>query len=359
MKIAIDARELLGQPTGVGRYLAGLLDAWTTLPAAQAHDFILCAPEPVDARFVRGRRLEVATGTGTWWEQVVLPRLVRQSRADLLFAPAYTAPLLLSVPIVVTIHDVSFAAQPAWFPRREGWRRRTLTRLSAHRAARVLTVSEFSKDEIARRLGIDPQHIDVVYTGIARSAAEIPIRRSVSPSTVLYVGSLFSRRHIPELISGFAALARRTSGLQLEVVGDNRTTPRVDFDTLVTASGMKDRIRFRSFVSDRELTMLYESAAAFVFLSSYEGFGLTPLEALAEGVPIVVLDTPVSREIYGDAALYVSRPDPILIERALERALTDERERARIIEAGRTVLARYSWSTCAADVLDTLVRAAR
>ncbi len=359
MRVAIDARELLGQPTGVGRYLAGILDAWETLPEAAAHDFVLCAPERVDTAMVRAGRAStaIAGGRGTWWEQTVLPRLVRRADADVLFAPGYTAPLLSPTPIVVAIHDVSFAAHPEWFSAREGLRRRTLTRLSARRAARVLTISEFSKREITNRLGVDSATVDVVYPGVAQVAGDTLGSGHTSQPTILYVGSLFTRRHIPELIAGFAALAQRSGDIRLEIVGDNRTTPRVDFEELVAGTTLGGRIRLRSFVPDSELTTLYRSARAFVFLSDYEGFGLTPLEALAAGVPIVVLDTPVAREIYADAALYVSRPDQALIERALGRILTDENERARIMMAGRTVLARYSWRTCAAQVLDILLSA--
>jgi glycosyltransferase involved in cell wall biosynthesis len=359
MRVAIDARELLGQPTGVGRYLSGILDAWETLPSAAAHDFVLCAPEPVDTALLRAGRASttVAGGHGTWWEQTALPRLVRRTRADVLFAPGYSGPLFCPSPVVVAIHDVSFAAHPEWFSPREGLRRRAITRLSARRAARVLTISEFSKREIVARLGVHAKKIDVVYPGITMADDDSRGSPRQGPPTVLYVGSLFTRRHIPELISGFAALARRTADVRLELVGDNRTTPRVDFDRVVANSGIVDRIRLRSFVSDQELGALYRSARAFVFLSEYEGFGLTPLEALAAGIPIVVLDTPVAREVYDDAALYVRRPDPVLIEAALERILTDQAERIRIVAAGRAVLARYSWCACAEQVLDVLVRA--
>ena len=356
MRVAVDARELQGQPTGVGRYLAGIMDEWATLPAAASHDFILFAPSPIDSPLARsGRASTVITGgSGTWWEQRALPRLVRQTHADVLFAPGYTAPLLCRAPIVVAIHDVSFAAHPEWFAWREGLRRRTLTRLAAMRAARVLTISEFSKREIAVRLGIKANKIDVIYPG----APSLSVARTQRHSayTILHVGSIFRRRHIPELIEGFARLARKRTDVRLEIVGDNRTDPRVDIDGLAAASGAGDRIALRSYVPDSQLAALYRSARAFVFLSEYEGFGLTPLEALGAGIPIVVLDTPVAREIYGPAALYIERPDPGLIEAALERILGDEAERARILAAAPDLLARYSWRACAEQVLDVLVK---
>jgi glycosyltransferase involved in cell wall biosynthesis len=365
VRIAIDARELTGKPTGVGRYLAELLSAWSDLPAASAHEFILCATERVVLPRPSALRLTalVEPGHGTAWEQTMLPRLIREARGDVLFAPGYTAPLLTSMPTVLAIHDVSFAAHPEWFSRREGLRRRVLTRLSARRATHVLTVSDFSKREIVRHLGVDQSKVEVIYHGatiLSDVAAAFSRRHSVGATRrpmVLFVGSLFERRHIPELVDGFSRIAHRHPEARLEIVGDNRSRPPVDVEGLARARGTAGRVSAREYVSEPELSELYTHATAFAFLSDYEGFGMTPLEALASGVPIVVLDTEVSREIYGPAAIYIPRPDPVLIEAALEAALFDAGERARILEAAPQVLARYSWQECAHRTLQALLAA--
>ena len=351
MKIAIDARELHGQPTGVGRLLRTLLEEWTRMPAAQAHEFIQLAPA-------------AAGQGGTFWEQLVLPRLVRQARADVLFAPAYSGPMFSPVPMVVAIHDVSFAAHPEWFAWREGLRRRTTTWLAARAAKRVVTISEFSKREIVAHLGVEASQIVVAYPGVTTLTAGtsldtrgVNLKGSRYRCTVLFVGSVFNRRHVPELIEAFALLARSRPDVRLEIVGDNRTTPRVNLEALVQATGLPDRIHARSYVSDHDLPQLYAEAAAFVFLSEYEGFGLTPLEALASEVPVVLLDTPVAREICGDAAIYVTRPDPELVAAALQTVLFDAAERERILNAASRVVTRYSWATFAEHVLAALIEA--
>jgi glycosyltransferase involved in cell wall biosynthesis len=356
MRIAIDARELVGTPTGVGRYLSQILSAWTKLPGAAAHEFILCSP---DARSDAGwAPLNVshlsAGGHGTLWEQLVLPGLIRKARANVLFAPAYTAPLATSVPVVLTVHDVSFVAHPEWFSWREGFRRRVITKASARRAARVLTQSDFTKGEAVRYLGLDQDRVDVIYLGTTtlRTHAE-------REPLVLYVGSLFNRRHIPALIEGFAQLAKRHGSARLEIVGDNRTMPPIDVDALIARSGAADRIRARQYVSDAELSSLYARASAFAFLSEYEGFGLTPLEAMAGGIPVVVLDTEIAREIYGRAAEYVEHPEPSLIAASLERVLSDHAERHRLVEAGKTQVERYSWDECARRTLQVLLACAK
>jgi glycosyltransferase involved in cell wall biosynthesis len=319
-------------------------------------------------------RVTVATaeGSGPWWEQRVLPRLVRQAGADVLFAPAYSGPLFPGVPMVVTIHDVSFAAHPEWFAAKEGFRRRLTTRLAARRARRVLTVSGFSKREIVRCFGIDPSKVDVVYSGATPFAADVsqggsedPQPRTALPSEpqprtprVLFVGSVFARRHVPELIEGFSRLARRRPDVTMDIVGDNRSRPAVDLAALVRAANVDGRIRLRDYVTDAELAALYRGATAFAFLSEYEGFGLTPLDALGAGVPIVVLDTEVAREIYGPAAVYVPSPDPALVEAALEALIFDSSARAKVLDAAPAVLERYSWHESAQRTLQVLLAAA-
>ena len=125
MRIAVDARELTGRPTGVGRYLSELIARWTDNPAARRHEWVLYAhqrlslPEPFGPATI-----EIVPGNGgTRWEQWSFPRALIRSRADVLFAPGYTAPLTASCPTAVTIHDVSFFAHPQWFSSREGARR--------------------------------------------------------------------------------------------------------------------------------------------------------------------------------------------------------------------------------------------
>ena len=356
MRIAIDARELAGKPTGVGRYLSQILSAWTRLPAAAAHEFILCSPEEQsDAGWAPLTVSQLsATGYGTIWEQLVLPGLLKKSRANVLFAPAYTAPLNSPVPVVLTVHDVSFVAHPEWFSWREGIRRRVITKASARRAARVLTQSNFTKREAVRYLGLDQSRVDVIYLGtttLRTNAEREPL--------VLYVGSIFNRRHVPELIEGFSQLATRHATARLEIVGDNRTMPEIDVDALIAHSGAPDRIRARHYVSDAELSSLYARASAFAFFSEYEGFGLTPLEAMAGGIPVVVLDTEIAREIYGPAATYVAHPEPAMIAGALERVLTDTTERQRLAEAGKAQVERYSWDECARRTLQVLLACAK
>jgi glycosyltransferase involved in cell wall biosynthesis len=358
VRIAIDGRELIGRPTGVGRYVRELLTAWADLPIAADHEFVLCAPETIDPAPFGRLRVSCVTspGSGTLWEQRALPGLVASAKADVLFSPAYTCPLWCAVPIVLVIHDVSFAAHPEWFPWREGLRRRTLTRLGARRATRVITESEFSKHEIVRLLGIPAPRIDVIYLGASALHHSSNGDRSRAP-LVLYVGSLFNRRHIPELIEGFQRLSTRMPEARLEIVGDNRTNPHIDPEQLIVASGISGRARWRSYLQDGDLASLYGAASAFAFLSDYEGFGLTPLEAMAAGIPVVVLDTPIAREIYGPAAVYLERAEPGPIADALERLLVQSDERARFIDDGLKQVQRYSWRECAQRTLQVILAA--
>jgi len=378
MRIGIDARELSGRATGVGRYLAGLLREWTNGERARSHEFVLYAPEPLGITLDAHRfATRIIPGTsGTWWEQMRLPSVAAADHLDVFFAPAYTAPLRLHVPTVVTIHDLSYVAHPEWFRLREGARRRWLTRATAARARAVVTVSEFSKREIVERLGVSEAKVRVVPQGIDAPAGVVARRLRADLSAVarraeaegakagdadprlLYVGSIFNRRRVPDLIRAVAALARRRSGISLDLVGDNRTFPPQDIDRAIANHGMTGRVRWHRYATEEALRDLYARARAFAFLSEYEGLGMTPLEALAVGIPPVVLDTPAARESLEHAAMYVPiNGDVPAVALALETALFDERARARVLDAAPAALAKYEWPHAARETLAVLERA--
>ncbi len=368
MHIAIDARELTGQRTGAGRYLDRLLYYWGVLEHARRHRFTLYAHAPIpDPARALDARIEVLPGRGgTTWEQVTLGAAIRRGRPDVLFAPAYTAPLLVRVPVALTVHDVSFVAHPEWFRPRERWRRRLLTEAAARRAEVVLTVSHFSREEIRRLLHVAASRIVVIRHGLGllddpenedetrQSAAP----RGQRPPTVLFVGSLLNRRHIPELVEAIAIVRRQLPETRLVLVGDNRTWPRQDPAALARKLGIASHVEVRAFVSEVELRRLYAEASVFAFLSEYEGFGLTPLEAMAAGVPPLVLETPAAREIYGNAAHFVAKPDSRDVAEALTTLLTDERSRTALLARAPLVLRRYRWVDAAAATLHAIEGAA-
>ena len=367
MRIGIDARELCGNPTGVGRHLSGLLRAWSTDAAASRHTFVLYAHEQIASPVSHAEVRVIPGSPGTAWEQLALPRAAKPDRLDVFFAPGYTAPLFLETPIVVLVHDVSFAAHPEWFRWKEGLRRRLLTRWSCDHARIVLTVSETARREIISHLGVPDNRVRCIYPGVVALGGESAhLREDASAFAlgasadkmvgkrepmVLFVGSVFNRRHIPDLIRAFKPIARSHPEARLEVVGDNRTYPHEDLPAIAAAEGIASHVSIRPYAHDAALAELYGRARAFALLSEYEGFGHPPLEALGSGVPSVLLDTDVAREVCGDAALYVAKDDIAGTTAALNRLLFDEGVRQDVLRAAPSVLSRYSWTRAAADTL--------
>jgi glycosyltransferase involved in cell wall biosynthesis len=362
LRVGVDARELVGEATGVGRYLGELLLRWTARSDAARRRFVLYSPEALPSSFppdtTEIRMVGAGAGRGTWWEQIHLRRAVRSDPLDVFFAPAYTAPLGTPVPLAVTIHDISFVAHPEWFRAREGLRRRWLTRRTAQSAAVVFTDSQFSRAELETRLHVAPARIVVIAPGVTDRAGDAADRAAREP-IVLFAGSLFNRRRLPDLIAAFAMATTDLPGARLVIVGGDRTWPRQDLASVAAEHGVEGRTEFRRYVPDRELGELYRRASAFAFLSEYEGFGMTPLEALSAGVPPIVLDTAVAREVYGDAAIFVARGDIRGTAAALRRLLTEPSSAAPILASAQAVLGRYSWAAAADRTLEHIERIAR
>jgi glycosyltransferase involved in cell wall biosynthesis len=353
--IAVDGRELVGAPTGVGRYLRELLSVWMRQPTGDEWHVIVPALPADAARFEGAVRCELEPGeAGTWWEQTRLRAAAARLRADVLFAPGYTAPIWAPCPVVPTIHDVSYFAHPEWFPGVSGIRRRLITRLVAGRAPAVVTVSQFSAREIRDHLGVPLDRIHVAPNGAP--PLDPPSDAPRGPE-VLYVGSIFNRRRIPLLLDAFAEVRLEVPDARLTLVGDNRTSPRIDPVREIAARRLTGAAEWLEYVDDETLGGLYRRARVFAFLSEYEGFAMTPAEAIAAGAAPVLLDTEVAREIYGDGARLVP-PSARAIAAAIVPLLRDAGAWRAAIDAGRRRLLRYSWSDSAGIVRQALAKAA-
>ncbi len=367
MLIGIDARELQGRPTGTGRYLRSLLRAWTHVAQDR---FVLYFSGPAPAGplthhpCVARRVLGTRPARGLWWQEFVLPPVVRADRPDVFFSPAYTCPLRLDAPRVTAVHDLSFFSFPEDFSLREGLRRRLLVSASLRASRLVLSCSEFTRREIAGRFPDLAERVLHIPLGADDDLAPAPdpsvarTRLGIAGPMLLTVGSIFNRRRLPVLLRAVARLVRRRPGLVLDVVGENRTHPQLDLQALVHRLDLTRHVRLSGFVSEDGLADRYAAADAAVFLSEYEGFGLPALEAAARGVPLVTSGKPSLGEIFGEAALLVDPQDPDAIARALDRVLGEAPLRARLVEAGRALAARHSWAETAARTREALLGAA-
>ncbi len=367
MIIGIDARELGGQPTGTGRYLHNLLRAWSR---SSTDRFLAYLDEPprtaalATAR-VEWRALAAAHARGIVWQERVLAPAARADGIDVFFAPAYQCPLTLPRPRVTAVHDLSFFSYAPDFGFLEGLRRRLLVAASIRVSRAILACSRFTRDEIARRFPAAAGRVHHIPLGAddllppAPARAEARHQLHVHGPLILWVGSVFNRRCLPELLAAGALLTPRWPNLCIDVVGDNRTHPRRNLAALARQAGLADRVRFSGFVDDSALALRYAAADVVVQLSDYEGFGLPALEAMARGVPVVASNRPALSEVVGDAACSADPRNPRDIAHALAQVIGDGAFAADLRERGRARAARFSWATTAERVLEVLHEAAR
>ena len=307
-------------------------------------------------------RVLPAPHAGTWWEQTALRTAARQEPLDAFFAPAYTAPLGLCVPLALTIHDVSFLAHPEWFRPRERMRRRWLTRRSAaggigrvHRLGRS-RATKSSPHPARLRPGRGDCRLASVR-GIGRPRA----RRERDP-LVLFVGSVFNRRRLPAAhrrVRARHGTPRPTA--RLAIVGANRTWPRQDLRCIAADHGVRERVDVRSYVDDGELAALYSRASIFAFLSEYEGFGLTPLWKRSPPACRSSCSTRRWRARSTARPRSTCRPPPAsrTPPRILRSALDGNAGTQATLRHAGSVLQRYSWDDAAARTLAGIERMVR
>ncbi len=263
-------------------------------------------------------------------------------RADLLHFYDLTGPLLAPwKPFVATVHDVSSA--PGLARRRHAYKR-LVWPWAARRARALVAVSRFAGQETAQRLGIPPEKIEVIHSGpgFMESPAEQDGVAAPEGPYFLYVGDLAGRKNVPFLIRAFDRADLAADLLLVGRADDDYGEIRAELDR----ARRPDRIRLVDGATDRDVDALYRSALALVMPSRYEGFGFTPLEAMARACPVLASDIPAHREVSGSGALLVPLDEGQWAD-SLRRLTADDALRAELRERGRQTVARYSWDETA------------
>jgi len=282
------------------------------------------------------------------WEQTAWPWLARRDGLDLWHSMAFVLPLIRPIPAIVTIYDLSFIYTPEAFP---AWQRLYLKLQSTHacrRAERIITISESGRQDVARRFGVNPERISVVYPGVDPAYRRLPpdevarFRRAhdLPERFVLHVGTLQPRKNIPLLLEAFAQLL--APDVALVLVG-GKGWLFADIFAKVTALGLQERVRFAGYVPDEALPWWYNAASLLVFPSRYEGFGLPVVEAMACGTPVVAANSSSIPEAAGEAALFFEPDDVAALREQMALLLQNSAVSDQLRHQGPIQAKLFSW----------------
>ncbi len=296
-----------------------------------------------------------------------LPRHVRRDRPDLLHVQ-YTGPLFTGVPLVVSVHDVSFLEHPQYFTRFRATQLKITVKRTVERAAAILTPSEFSRDAILRHYHLDEDKVVVVHNAVSsefrpidRQTAQSAVERKfgIPGPFVLMVGDLQPRKNHLGLLKAFEELLRTHPQLphRLVFVGKETWYSR-ELHGALEKSGIADRVHCTGFVEDADLVQFYGACDLFVFPSFYEGFGLPILEAMACGRAVASSETTAMAEVADGAGILFNPDSTEQMVRAMRDVLVDPELRVRLERLGSQRATLFSWERAAERTLDVYARVA-
>lgn len=284
-------------------------------------------------------------------------RFPRLEHSDIVFSPHFNIIETGRTPHVITFHDLSFIHHADFFPlRKRFWHKLQHPLVQAKRAAHLIAVSEFTKNDLAATAGIPPEKISVIYSGIDKQFTRLSARHPrLTFPYLLYLGTLEPRKNISGIIRAFDILKARPQfrDLRLVLAGASGWLYR-DILRAAQQSPHHGHILLWGPVNAEERVLLYNGSEAFVYPSFFEGFGLPPLEAQACGIPAVVAGRTALPEILGEGALYVNPWRTGELADALTEALTNNATRQALRDKGLENVKRFSWERAADATINVL-----
>ena len=368
MRIAIDVRKI--NDFGIGTYLRNLIRHLPRLDSDNEY-YLLCfrRDEELLRSLSSGFRLSfVKAQNYSLSEHVTIPVTLKRIRADLYHAPHYVLPYLTPCRSVVTVHDVIHLLFPQYLPSRFAihYAKHMIGR-ALERAELVMTVSKASKRDLLGFFDVEESKIRVIPNGIDPAMTReldvdevdrVKQRFQLQGRNALFVGNIKPHKNVERLIGAFAKLREdpQFSDVTLILVGDE-ISKYPALRRAVARHKLRANVRFFGFVPELTLVALYRSADVFVFPSLYEGFGLPPLEAMANGTPVITSKISSLPEVVGDAALTVDPYNIDEIAEAMQSIFVDPVLRERLIKKGRIRAELFSWEEAVSQIHATYMAA--
>ena len=343
---------------GLSRYIAGLV---THLPQVDASlDYVALVGDRRVPTPGWERRVSLWGTAGAVsrivWEQSVQTWAARRARLDLLHVPVYVGPPFLSCPLVVTVHDLSFYLYPDLFRNGQRVYLQHFTRQTVRHAAAIIAVSENTRADVVRILGVAPSQVHVIPNGLDEGMQVLPEdqvkvwrhSRGLPDRFILFLGTLEPRKNVPFLLNAYALLS--PSAPPLVIAGGKGWYYDAIYAT-VERLGLSQRVIFPGFVPQEDLAWWYNAAEIFVYPSLYEGFGWPPLEAMACGTPVIVSRSSSLPEVVGDAGVIVDPGDVQGLSDAINELLAEAEQRRAWRAKGLARAKGYSWWATASQTV--------
>ncbi len=299
-----------------------------------------------------------------WYFEWSVTRVLKKIKPDLFFSPDGYLSLRTKVPSVVQFHDLNYEHYPHDVQKKYQWHYKTFFPRFARKAKRIVTVSEFSKQDIVDCYGIDPNRIDVAYNGVNEKFTPISdevqeaIRARYTDGNpyFMFVGSLHPRKNLARLFTAFDLFKSQTpSNVKLLIVGEKRWWSE-SIEQAYSQMRFKDDVVFAGRLSAEDLHLVTASAFASVYVSYFEGFGIPILEAFRCDTPVITSNVTSMPEVADDAALLVDPFSEASIAEGMTEML-DENVREALIEKGRERVKDFSWDKAADDIWNSLMKA--
>jgi glycosyltransferase involved in cell wall biosynthesis len=396
MRIGIDARFYGPVGKGLGRYTQEVVDNIIKITSADlsekesaSFDFVIfLSPENFD-EFICDRsnvkKVCLAIRWYSWQEQLIMPFYIGREKLDLIHFPHFNVPLFTPVKFIVTIHDLILTrfqtlratTLSPFIYRLKNLAYRLVIWGAVKRARKIITVSEFTKQDLIAKFKVAADKIVVTYEGVANLAKgrdslfvakldnqETLKQYHITNNFLLYVGNAYPHKNLEILLRAFSHLIIKKPDLRLVLVGKEdyfydqvRNIARTL--NLWQKENVNSPVIFPGYVSDAQLEILYSEAGAYIFPSLYEGFGLPPLEAMAKACPVLSSNRTSLPEILGEAALYFDPENETEMIEKIWRILNEQDLRQALITKGLEQVKKYSWWQCAAETLQVYRQALR